>query len=205
MLLSFLAIQTGFGQTLFSIKAGANLATTTINKDYIIPANTKTEPKLGYILGLITQRNLNEKFYVRPELFLSVKGYKLNDAPRTTGSFYYVNLPVLFGYNLSPKVSFYLGPQVGVLGPVYFNDKNSKRSRNVKKANGYNTFDAGAGAGINYKLSAKASVDFRYNQGFTNVLFLNYIDHTGRQIEADVIKNNRTLDVSFNYFLWAGR
>lgn len=198
--LFFIAIQFGFSQTHFGIKAGANIANMNFNNELQNVTNAENKDRIGYQVGIVAQREISSKVYLRSELFYSLKGYRLNDDQRTTAGFNYINLPVLIGYKLSSDFSVFLGPQLGLLGPVYAKDENNGRSENLRNVIGYNKVDFGIGAGVNYTLASRISIDLRYNYGFNNILVFNFIDSSGNEVVSYLIKNNKTLEISFNYF-----
>ena len=196
--LFIIGIQFSFGQTYLGLKAGGNVANMKFVNGLLKVSNTENENKMGYQVGIIAQEQMSNKVYVRSELFYSLKGYKLDDEQGTTVDFHYINLPVLIGYKLSSNFSAFLGPQLGYLAAVYSKDENRERSDNLR--NVYNEYDLGIGVGVSYILTPRISVDLRYNYGLTNILVTNFIDSSGNKEVSELLKNNRSLEISFNYF-----
>ena len=195
--LFFSMVQFGFGQTAIGFKVGANIANINLNDDY---PGVQNSSRIGYQAGIIIQRELTSKVYIRPEVFYSLKGYKLEDGQSTRVGFNYINIPILVGYKLATKFSAFLGPQLGLLGPVYGTDKNNGRSKNLNSFIDYNNLDFGLAAGVNYVLTPKLNLDLRYTNGFTTILVTDLVDSSGNTTEIDALKNNKSLEVSLNYF-----
>jgi len=201
--LFIIGIQFSFGQTRFGLKAGGKVANMKFDKESHKVFNTENEHRMGFQVGIIAQEQMSNKVYVRSELFYSLKGYRIRDKQRTTRnpvSFHYINLPVLVGYKLSSDFSAFLGPQVGYLAAVNIKSDNGETSDNLRNAGDYNQYDLGIGAGVDYTITPRISVDLRYNYGLTNILDGNLIDSSGNEKESELLKNNRTIEISFNYF-----
>ena len=198
--LLFIAVQYSFGQDYIGVKAGALIANTNIENKLQKSINSSNVNRIGYQIGIIAQEEISNKIYVRSELFYSLKGYRFNDDQGSIVSYNYINLPILVGYKLSTRFSVFLGPQLGILGPVYFKSENSKRSENIAKRIDFNKVDVGIGAGVNYSITPRISVDLRYDYGLTNILVADFTDMSGNKVVAEVIRNNKALELSFNYF-----
>ncbi|WP_168193945.1 porin family protein [Pontibacter sp. SGAir0037] len=201
----FVSIHYSLGQANFAIKAGANLSSMNTEDEFLEVFNSNVGNRIGYQFGLMAQLDMNNQVYVRPELIYSSKGYKVSGnttpAQQTAVRYNYINLPVLFGYNMTPKISAFLGPQFGILASVYAKDKGSERSDNLKSIQDYNDFDFSIGAGVNYRLNTRISADIRYNYGFTTILHAVYFDRAENEIESDLLKNNKSFEISINYSL----
>ena len=65
--LFFIALPFSFSQTYMGIKAGANVANMTINKEFVQGLNTNNENKIGYQIGVIAQEEITSKVYLRSE------------------------------------------------------------------------------------------------------------------------------------------
>jgi opacity protein-like surface antigen len=201
-ILFIISITSSFSQTHWGIKAGANVTNINLNKEYEDVFDTKAENRVGYQLGLIAQRELNENVFLRGEIYYTIKGYKYYQRDLDTEAkraFNYIILPVFVGYNVIPNLSVFLGPQIGLLGAVNYKQKNGDRV-NVRHIVDYNNLDIGAGAGIAYKITPKIGMDIRYTYGFSSLSKYEIRDGSMNYLSALEEKNNKTLDISMNYF-----
>ena len=143
------------------IKGGVNF--TNLSSEYFAGHNMKT----GYHLGLLAEVDLGSRFSVQPELLYSTRGadaelLTLGGSPITDEiSLDYIQVPVLANFELFPRFSLQAGPS--------FNFLVDEKSRNYRKQN-VNDFEFGGAVGASYKLYSGLFADFRYDQGFTNVL-----------------------------------
>ncbi|MGV3538574.1 MAG: porin family protein, partial [Rufibacter sp.] len=93
--------------------------------------------------GVYSQFSLGSFFSVQPEALYSRKESKMDGGSMR---FDYIEVPVLAVMNFTDNVSLHVGPQVGVLMAVKQNDKE------IDKSN-FNSFDYGANAGLEARLS----------------------------------------------------
>ena len=116
-------------------------------------------------------------------------------ALRSVTNYNYINVPILFGYNIDHKTSLLLGPEVGYLTSVHeiYEDGDNL---NVSKSYAPK-FDAGLDIGLNYKILKKAGIEIRYNYGFK---ILYYIDGVGRH-ETEFKAGNRVFQIGLSYLL----
>jgi len=113
--LTFSYISAQEQKTTYGIKTGLNVS--------ILSASINSEAswKSGFHIGFYMKNAMSEKTFFRPELYFSSQGQKDNyiqlpggsSVGETTTSLNYLNLPILFEFG--KKVSFQVGPQVGVL------------------------------------------------------------------------------------------
>ncbi len=94
-----------FGQVNFGFKTGMNISN--LKFDY-----TETKAVAQFNAGIVSEITLSDKFFIRPELLYSEKGWKVTDI---STKLKYINLPVLGGYRLFPNCAILLGPEVGYL------------------------------------------------------------------------------------------
>ena len=189
LILSFLLISCcGYSQVNFGIKSGINIATT---KDLIaFPKN-----RIGWYAGGFAAIPLQKKFFLQPELLYSSKGNgeKEYAALKTVFSFNYLNVPILFGYNIDNKTSLVFGPEFGYLTSAHmiFSDNDNE---NVSKS--YSPkFDAGLDIGLNYSMFKNIGIEVRYNYGFR---ILYYIDGAGVS-HTENKAGNRVFQIGANY------
>jgi hypothetical protein len=113
--------------------------------------------------GAYAQFGFSPKTSMQVEALYSRQGYKAAAAARPAGmqdkyetQLDYVQVPVLFVYNIVDNVSFHVGPQVSLL----VNAKENKTSVNLASRN-YNSLDYGAVGGIEARVGP-ARVGGRY-------------------------------------------
>ncbi|WP_066839787.1 porin family protein [Rufibacter ruber] len=93
--------------------------------------------------GFYSQFSLGSFFSIQPEALYSRKETKTDGGSMR---FDYIEVPVLAVLNFTDNVSFHVGPQVGVLMAVKQDDKEIDKSS-------FNSFDYGAAAGLEARLS----------------------------------------------------
>ncbi|GAA4306340.1 porin family protein [Nibribacter koreensis] len=93
--------------------------------------------------GFYSQFSLSGVFSVQPEILYSRKESKMDAG---TMRFDYIEIPVMGVFNFSDNVSIHAGPQAGVLMAVKENDKEIDKAQ-------FNSFDFGAAAGVEARLS----------------------------------------------------
>jgi opacity protein-like surface antigen len=200
--LFILSTTTGISQTRWGIKAGANVASIKLNNEFEEKFDTKAENRVGYQLGLIAERELSESMFLKAEIYYALKGYKfyLKDLDtEAKRAFSYFMLPVFVGYSATPDLSFFLGPQIGLLGPVHNRQKGGER-QSLRQIVEFNNIDLGAGAGVAYKITSSIGMDIRYTYGFSTLSEYEFRDSSMNYLSAFKEKNNRTLEISLNYF-----
>jgi hypothetical protein len=146
----------------------------------------------GLQIGVWHQFTLSKKIAVAAELYFATKGrsfdYVLNDEDkshqeRTLG----LMLPVLFCYQLVPKLSIEVGPAVNY---IFTKTITSDITRIVLYAANWNISATG---GLLYQLNKRWSTDLRYEYGLSNVL--KNEPRGNKQIQ------NRSLQLSVQYHL----
>ena len=146
----------------------------------------------GLQIGIWHQLTLSKKTAVVAELYLATKGrtykYIQDNVPtskyeRTTA----ITLPVLFRYQLLPKLSIEAGPAVNYIFPQYISF--STYTISLKTAQ----LDISAMGGLLYQINRRWSTDLRYEYGFSSVL--SYQPPGYKQIQ------NRSLQLSAQYQL----
>jgi opacity protein-like surface antigen len=186
-ILILLFLSSAYGQTSVNIRAGTNIATT---KNLISFA----ENRIGWYGGLSFQVPVVEKLFFQPELLYSSKGHRSQHFDGTYNSrrLNYLNVPVLFNYQIDKKTSLILGPEFGYLlsARVLFDGVG------VNSTNRYpSRFDAAACIGLQYCIVKNASVDIRYNYGF-NTLYS--VDAVGNRY-SDKNGANRVFQIGIKY------
>jgi hypothetical protein len=153
-------------QVQFGIKAGLNLATTSVSPkqsgdSYSMIAN--------FHGGVLVSLPLFENFSLQPEAQFSGQGakYKSSGYPDETLSLGYINIPVLFKYTSTSGIFAEIGPQIGFL--ISAKDKVSGGS-SVDVKSSLKSTDFSGCLGIGYLSSINLGIDARYNLGFVNII-----------------------------------
>jgi Outer membrane protein beta-barrel domain len=110
----------------------------------------------GFNVGFYTsfqKGNIN----IQPELLFSRKGYEELWRPAYVAKRNYIDLPIMFGFKVKPKLILQAGPQFGLIV-----DKTT--NTNLKK------IELGLGAGALINLSEKVGLSIRFNHGLTPFL-----------------------------------
>ena len=95
------------------LKAGLNFANQDISSSGI---SLDTKSKLGFQAGAFLTVMFNEKMGLQPEILYSMQGSELDiDGSDGTFNFNYLNIPVLFRYNITDMINLHAGPQIGML------------------------------------------------------------------------------------------
>lgn len=187
----FSACCLSYGQITFGIKSGANFSNTTLDPQYKI--------KTGYNAGLVSEIELHQKIFLKPELIYSLKGSRTPATPfngKGNFHFHYFNLPVLIGFQPVNKIAILIGPELGYLinATSKFDGKTHDRTFLFEK------WDLGATLGAAYKFTSKLSADARYIYGFGLLMKGPVSDNTGKVVEETYFGANRVFQVNLNYF-----
>ncbi|WP_066225411.1 porin family protein [Formosa haliotis] len=147
LVLTILATTTSFAQfDLFGVRAGINIS----NLDYSSEVPSGNAHRNGVVVGFTAQFALSDHFSIAPEIQYSAEGAKEEELRLD-----YLNLPVFAKYSINEKLSFGVGPQMGLKIHEY--------------KDGYqNLMFSGVGV-IEYLFYEDFYVDVRYSYGFTNV------------------------------------
>ncbi|MOA30078.1 hypothetical protein D3C78_1511310 [compost metagenome] len=103
-----------------------------------------------------------DKFAFQPELLLSSQGFKAGELKMNT---LYLNVPLMFKYNVVSGLNLQAGPQVGFL--VSAKSKFDGESEDVKDT--YKSLDFGANLGAEYQFPMGFFLDARYTFGLANI------------------------------------
>ncbi len=241
----------GFSQELrWGVKGGINFANLrgdkTITHYYegggkpiAIPGSNKG--KVGFHIGAFAEYPINEKLTFQPELLISTQGaefenkyYSENIAYRTEEiehftskvNLTYLEVPIMFKYNVVEKLNVEFGPQIGFLigaknNLVY---TSTVRYKNVNEVNSeivsyslkgtkneiisdegedlyfkkMKSVDFGLNFGASYDITDNLFVQARYNLGLTNVNVLNMSDILGNGFKRGNVKNS-VFQISVGY------
>ena len=156
-------------KTVFGIKAGINISSLSAS------INSESRAKAGPAVGFYVKTPMGRRSFFRPELYYSNQGQKDNylypyggpSIGSTTTSMHYINIPLLF--ELGKKLSFQVGPQIGVL--VKGMEKGTVSS--VKLDEDLNdvmtTAELSLVVGAGFSAGEHFNCGVRYNHGVSNI------------------------------------
>jgi hypothetical protein len=149
----------------FGLKAGASLATMNFNKGVPPPPATISNSwKPGFVAGLWMRVPILEQLSVQPEyLYTYVPGK--NSATNNQYTMSYVSLPVVFNYQILPKLSLQAGPQFDLLIKAT-GDVNGTRVNITHDTEERSIF---AVAGLEFAPISFLSINARYLHGFNHI------------------------------------
>lgn len=204
ILLLFVSLS-AFAQRSFGLKGGLNYSRVIQKNDTSGWDGYKFAP--SFHVGVFGGISLSEKAMLAGEFLLSDKpfGYKSNSG---SSHLLYINLPVLFSYNISKRFALHAGPQAGLLIATF--GKNSETLSEI-----YSIFDLCLVTGVDFKLTESFTLTFRFEQGLSNMinreassLQYSYIQDgdpviVGRSLrEAGYVQHSQNLQLSVKYALY---
>jgi hypothetical protein len=147
-------------QTSFGAKAGLNSAT-------LIGDVDGNKSLIGFNAGVFAEIPLADSFYLQPELLYSTQGtedyrYLSNSIPLVDKlNLDYINLPIMFKYDVANRFYLEAGPQVGFL-------VSAKRG-NADIKDEFESTDFGANFGFSYGFTENLFAQARYNIGLSDI------------------------------------
>ena len=146
---------------------------------------------VGFNAGFFVEIPVTDKLTIQPEILYSAQGSKSEGPLVIDGSLYdvkatmkfnYINIPVMFKYNVVEKFSLEAGPYVGFLTTAKMKvDVDGYGSATEDMKDLVKSTDFGVALGMNYDFSDVIFANVRYQGGLTQ------IGDTG---EGDNIKNS---------------
>ena len=129
------------------------------------PANIFT-PKETFHAGIaIKDIKLTDKIGFQPELLYSMQGFKVASVGNV--GIHYLSVPLLVTFPVTEGLELQVGPQISYMVNSRVGVINDLFSVTYKGL--FHNFDAGAVAGVEYKVSDNISLGGRYYLGMTNV------------------------------------
>lgn len=154
-----------YGQGLSGgIKAGMNLSNQKFSGSGI---QLDTKAKAGIHVGGFLVYMFNENMGVQPEILYSMQGSNWDDdGDDNKIKFNYIQIPVLFRYNIIDMVSVHGGPQIGMLtsADIEYEDGDEEDIKDDFKGT-----DFSAAFGAEVDLPIGLGFGLRYVLGLTNV------------------------------------
>ena len=185
-------------KTQFGLKGGLNGA----NQSFSGEGSPSSSSIIGFHIGGFVEVKVSDKFSIQPEVLYSTQGSKFDANVYNGGIYYdtkntfkfaYINIPVMFKYYASEKISLEAGPQIGFLTSSKMETEVLGQSVTQNVKDFIETVDFGLNIGAEYNFTKKVSAGIRYNFGLANVM--NTDDGSN-----DKIKNN-VFSVSLGYKL----
>ena len=154
----------------FGVKTGLNIAT--IHGSNV--SNSEMIPR-AYFGGYLNL-DIANKFHFQPELIYSLQGYKMSNYyayNNIKDHLNYINLPLIFQYDVAKKIYVETGPQIGYLcgrklsyttNNYFYGSSNTSST----DASGLNKIDFGLNIGAGYRINHKFGISSRFFYGITN-------------------------------------
>ena len=162
-----------FGQNMkFGIKGG--LQSANLSGD----GHQNRDPRLGVFFGGFGQKAIQSKVMFQPELLFSLQGAEY-DYFEENINLWYLNVPLMFKFNVVSGFNLEAGPQLGFLLSASADDEHI--------SDDYNPLDLGLNFGASYNFTSQFEGGIRYCVGLTDA-------YDGR---GDAY--NRTLQFSVGY------
>jgi hypothetical protein len=148
-------------QIQFGVKAGYNLANLTVS-----PSQSGVSSQSNFSGGVFASIPLFSSCFLQPEIMYSGQGANFSDSFATGKLNYsYLNVPILFKYQLESGLFAETGPQVGFL----LSAKETVGGQSGDLKSNSQSVDFSWAFGIGYKLPMGFGIDARYNLGLTNI------------------------------------
>jgi Outer membrane protein beta-barrel domain len=129
------------------------------------PANIFT-PKETFHAGIaIKDLKITDKIGFQPEILYSMQGFKVASVGNV--GIHYLSVPLLVTFPVAEGLELQVGPQVSYMVNSRVGVVNDLFSITYKGL--FHNFDAGAVAGVEYKVSDNISLGGRYYLGMTDV------------------------------------
>ena len=149
-------------QVKYGAKAGLNIAT--LNGD-----EEGLKSLVGFHVGGFAQIPLAAKFTFQPEVVYSAQGAK-EDGGNGKWNLGYINVPLMFKYQVANKFSLEAGPYIGFLTSAKLKfDVEGLGSDTVDMKDDVKSTDFGIGVGMNYEFSDVIFANARYQGGLTEI------------------------------------
>jgi len=163
LFVSFMSVS-AFSQSLsVGVKAGMNIANQNFSGSGF---SLDTKALIGFHAGAYATVMFSENIGIQPEVLYSAQGSKVDFSGSSTSyKFNYINVPVLFRYNVNKLLSFHAGPQIGFLASAKAKDDSG--SSDIKSEAKGSDFSLAVGGTID--LPMKLNLTARYAFGLTNI------------------------------------
>lgn len=135
--------------------------------------------KTGAVFGVFMTYAFSPQFSIQPEVLYSMKGYKWEDTEigyKETGKTNYIEIPVLFKYNVPTEgtmsPSLFVGPAIAFLtkAEIDWEEDGETGTEDIKDFIKSSDFSVVFGAGVDFAMGeGTVTFDARYTLGLTNL------------------------------------
>lgn len=146
---------------------------------------------LGFNAGMFVEIPVTDKLTIQPEVLYSAQGSKSEGVIEgynvdATLKLNYINIPVMFKYQVANKFSLEAGPYVGFLTSAKLKfDVEGLGSDTLDMKDDFKSTDFGFGLGMNYEFSDVIFANARYQGGLTEI---GDFDGEGNKIKNSVFQ-----------------
>ena len=130
---------------------------------------------IGFNVGFFVEIPVTDKLIFQPEILYSAQGSKSDGIidgynVDATLKFNYINVPLMFKYQVANKFSLEAGPYIGFLTSAKLKfDVEGLGSDTVDMKDDVKSTDFGIGVGMNYEFSDVIFANARYQGGLTEI------------------------------------
>ena len=130
---------------------------------------------IGFNAGFFVEIPVTDKLIFQPEILYSAQGSKSDGIidgynVDATLKFNYINVPLMFKYQVANKFSLEAGPYIGFLTSAKLKfDVEGLGSDTVDMKDDVKSTDFGIGVGMNYEFSDVIFANARYQGGLTEI------------------------------------
>lgn len=165
---AFGMVQAAWAQEPFSVgvRAGFNYATLKVDDG---SASYGYQP--GYHVGLFASYR-RIKSHIQAEVMYSKQGASIQSSGEDlTSDARYINVPVLYRYDITNNFNVHIGPQVGFLTCVEsdYHPVTHEPFQSQDYTTAYKKTDFGALLGVGWETDSGITVDLRYYLGLTDI------------------------------------
>ncbi|QES88203.1 porin family protein [Rhizosphaericola mali] len=169
----------------WGVFGGVNFASISGSAPFTFQKDSKSNTT--YHFGISSEIYLKNNFYLQPELYHSVAGFKSKTGDQFR--FYYFNLPILLKYKISHTgLGVFAGPQYGLLTSAI--DRIEPMGTSVDIKENYRKNDFSGLFGVEYYTKFGLGISAQYQLGFTNIYKTAYSSDAAR---------NRVFTISIGY------
>ncbi len=153
-------------QYIGGIKAGPNLSTQSVDDSSVVYSF-----RFGYQVGVFGQW-VSDQFSLQPEVYYSQQGATIHYQDQVLYTkLRYLNIPVLFKYNINGGFRVMAGPQLGILlcARSNYHPITKEPYKEQIYTTAYKKTDFALAFGAGWESDMGILVDLRYNLGLTDV------------------------------------
>ncbi|MBD0823035.1 porin family protein [Aestuariibaculum marinum] len=170
---------------IIGVKAGTSISSFKGDSD------SEFSSRASFLVGAMIESKISERLFLHPEFVLSSQGAKYkHDSIDEEYRLSYINIPILIGFQVSERICFVTGPQLGVLLSAK-GESEGQLDQDIKSF--FNDTDLSLSAGLSYKFLSGLNLSVRYNLGLKNIVNSNLDSFRGEL-------KNRVFQVALGYY-----